>query len=408
MRPTLDLSCVYFVLSLLFISNSHAFEFNVSSPTACDNLTVTWTGGIPPFSLTFVVLNGGNRNISLSNSSFANNEGTFTTQLRLYKSDRFLVSMSDSTGPLSGGTSSILTVGESTSGGFCSGISPVGFSLSYDRTIAQCQPYSFTRVDLFTKSYVSPLTVFGFVPGGNESFVLYPPPFDSFRWNAHLKAQTSVIFSAIDSEGRIGRTGDLLTVLPTNDSSCLSSPPQSSSQSFSPILTPSQFPSWTSNRSRKGLGPGDMAGTIIGVLASVGLFTFIGWWLGICRRHPHFKRTGIDKKTRKSSLESNNIDLSQYDFSHTTRSSYPHEVTGSRPPYPETSYDPTTLATTVVRTEAQGVSDTPPRSVVHRDINEEAAHPIESPPEYSESRPPIPGFPDGSPHHQPLSRDAGI
>ncbi|KAL0067070.1 hypothetical protein AAF712_005857 [Marasmius tenuissimus] len=209
------------------------------------------------------------------------------------------------------------------------------------------------------------------------------------------------ICTAADHLCRVGQTSDLLTVLPTNDSSCLSSPPQSSSsQSFSPITSPTTFNS-RPPKSIGGLKPADMAGTIIGVVASVGLIAFFGWWLGVCRRRSCSKRAGADNHPRKSSLESNNIDLSQYDFSHTTQSSYPNEVTGSRPP--ETSYDPATLAGT--GSGSQDTSNTPPRPIiVHRDVNEGTAHPVELPPEYSESRPPIPGFSEqanGSPPPPP-------
>ncbi|KAK1227794.1 hypothetical protein PQX77_009169 [Marasmius sp. AFHP31] len=385
--PTFNLAHVFFVLSLLLASR--AFEFNVSSPTACDDLTVSWTGGIPPFSLNFIELNYGNHNISIPNSSFSNNEGTFTTQLNLMRSSRFMVSMSDSTGLLSGGTSPVLTVGESIPGPLrCRTGIPPDFYFPHDFTIAQCQPYAFGK-SFDSSNYAPPLTIFGFVPGGRDSFILRPPPFESFVWNVHLKAQTSVAFSIMDAQGRIGQTSDLLTVLPTSDSSCLSSPPQSSSsQSFSPITSPTAI----SPRPPKligGLRPADMAGTIIGAVASVGLIAFFGWWLGVCRRRSRFKRTGTDNRSRKSSLESNNIDLSQYDFSHTTQSSYPNEATGSRPP--ETSYDPAALVST--GNGSQDTSSTSPRPViVHRDVNEDIAHPVELPPEYSESRPPIAGF----------------
>lgn len=55
---------------------------------------------------------GTTRNISIPDSSFSGNKGSFSTPLEIPKNVRILLAMSDATGPIAGGTTDLMTVGE--------------------------------------------------------------------------------------------------------------------------------------------------------------------------------------------------------------------------------------------------------------------------------------------------------
>ncbi|EEC00036.1 hypothetical protein MPER_00119, partial [Moniliophthora perniciosa FA553] len=65
--------------------------------------------------------------------------------------------MSDATGPLSGGTSDLLTVGDTQTGTSCNTTLPANdFFFSTDDTLEQCKPYPFTLYD----GAILPLTIY--------------------------------------------------------------------------------------------------------------------------------------------------------------------------------------------------------------------------------------------------------
>ncbi|KAF9264399.1 hypothetical protein L218DRAFT_863069 [Marasmius fiardii PR-910] len=65
--------------------------------------------------------------------------------------------MSDATGPISGGTSSVMTVGASTNGISCNSTLPANdFFFTVDDPLTQCADFSFTN---YTGA-VTPLTIF--------------------------------------------------------------------------------------------------------------------------------------------------------------------------------------------------------------------------------------------------------
>ncbi|KAG7090037.1 hypothetical protein E1B28_011657 [Marasmius oreades] len=128
--------------------------------------------------------------------------------------------MSDATGPMNGGTSTLMTVGDATSGQSCNTTTPGNdFFFSVESTLTQCGGFPFTLYD----GARLPLNIFAWIPGGPGSFVLPfgPPTATSFNWKANISAQTQVAFSVIDSQGRRGGTDKIRIVAPSNDKSCL-------------------------------------------------------------------------------------------------------------------------------------------------------------------------------------------
>lgn len=80
------------------------------------------------------------RNLSIPVDAFSNGQGTLTTQLALPENQEFLITMSDSTGFGSGGTSPLLTVGPPVSGTNCNTTDPgTSFTFSLPNALQQCR-----------------------------------------------------------------------------------------------------------------------------------------------------------------------------------------------------------------------------------------------------------------------------
>ncbi|KAG7090036.1 hypothetical protein E1B28_011656 [Marasmius oreades] len=141
--------------------------------------------------------------MTIPDSSFQDNKGT-----------QMFFAMSDATGPVSGGTSSLMVVGDATSGQSYNTTSPGNEFFSVESTLTQCSGFPLTLYD----SARLPLTIFAWIPGGLDSFVLPfgPPTATSFDWKANISAQTQVTFSVIDSQGRSGGTDNIHIVEPSN------------------------------------------------------------------------------------------------------------------------------------------------------------------------------------------------
>lgn len=195
-----------------------AFNFTTATvPSECGDLTVDWTGGQAPFQLLIIPPGGTMRNISVPDSAFSNGRGTFRTQLSLRRDRRFVLTMSDATGLVSGGTSELKVVAPPPPNVGCNTTEPnVDFFFSLDSELEQCKPYPFT---LYTNA-IQPITIIGAVPGG-QSFALHPPEGPSYNWTANVAAGTPIIFTMIDSLGRNGGTADIRLVRISNDTSCL-------------------------------------------------------------------------------------------------------------------------------------------------------------------------------------------
>ncbi|TFK41234.1 hypothetical protein BDQ12DRAFT_733544 [Crucibulum laeve] len=254
--------CVGFAVATL-CSSVHAFSFSSSSPSQCDDLSVKWSGGQPPFRLLILPPGGTIRNISIPSSAYQSNQGSFSTQLGIAENQRIILSMSDATGATAGGVTDVMTVGPSMSGTGCNTTDPgTSFFFSLDADLVQCKPYPFTQY----AGAILPVSILAIVPLG-ESFVINTPPSDSFTWTANLTAGTSVSFSMTDAAGRVGGTSSIRVVQSSNDASCITTTATSSSASRTSSFTGSSSPSSTGNSDKSTSKSSSNLGVIIGAAA---------------------------------------------------------------------------------------------------------------------------------------------
>jgi len=207
-------------------------------------LTVTWTGGTPPFQMLLTPVFGTPNNISIPTSAFNNGSGSFSMLLQMQATAQVLLTMSDATGFNSGGTTPVLTVGASKGKSSCNTTIPaIAFSFQLNSALTQCSPFTFTG---YTDA-VQPVTIAAFIPGGT-AFELNPPVGStSFSWNVNAIHGTSMVFSMADAQGRQGGSSDIRVVGLSGDSTCLNnSSPSSTSAPPLPTTSTSPKPNTTS------------------------------------------------------------------------------------------------------------------------------------------------------------------
>ncbi|KAF8632584.1 hypothetical protein AX15_001791 [Amanita polypyramis BW_CC] len=378
----------------------YGFNFSVSTPGQCDPLSVSWSGGQPPFQLLVVPPGGIIRNISIPTPAFDydGTKGTYTIQqLNLSQGAQLMLSMSDATGIFAGGTSALMTVGPSYTHQACNTSQQDNdFYFSLDSTLAQCSPYLFTHYE----GAVLPITILVHIPEG-QSFVMHPSPANSFAWTANLTAGTPAAFSVYDAWGRIGGTSSIRVVQLTNDISCLSS------------VTPSN-PSPQHNNTVKRLA----VGISIGILGLLGLTSLIGFY---CYRQSKQRESRSRSATlavdltcdgcapelpfvgyRSTSLASPGFGMLPDDGINCEDPSIRYKPEPFLAQSPQTRSHPRSAKWVI---ENQDTSDvptaptniTPPSGViVHTDISESLDGLLELPPQYSGDRLPLPSVPSSS------------
>ncbi|TFK56983.1 hypothetical protein OE88DRAFT_1650518 [Heliocybe sulcata] len=268
-----------------FPAFAQAFSFSFGTPTQCDDLSLSWTGGTAPFELTLIPVFGTPRNISIPSSAFSNGRGSYKTQVPFTSNHKLVIAMSDATGFGSGGVSDLVNVGQSVGNVNCNTTDPgVDFDYQLNTALQQCRPYTFSE---YTGA-VQPITIAGIIPGGNVFYVQPPSGPTSFDWTADVAAGTSVIWAVTDARGRQGGTSDVQSVGITNDASCLlanapsstSNPPSatssiaststlntgSGSSSTAPAASATTSPSSDPTNS---VSTAAIAGTVIGGLVAV-------------------------------------------------------------------------------------------------------------------------------------------
>ncbi|KAG1769151.1 hypothetical protein EDD22DRAFT_977564 [Suillus occidentalis] len=225
-----------FTCIISFFSTVRAFSVTVGTPTQCDDLSVTWTGGQPPFEILLTPVFKVPQNISVPTSAFNNGKGSYTISQLPFKNDtQFLLTMSDATAFGSGGTSPILKVGNPVANNNCNTTgSSVDFTFDLPTALQQCNEYTFDDYD----NAVQPITITALIPGG-ESLILHPPTGPSYTWIADVSAGTTLVFVMTDSQGRQGGSSDLETVSLSNNATCLSSNSPSSTASVPSSTTAS-------------------------------------------------------------------------------------------------------------------------------------------------------------------------
>ncbi|RDB28952.1 hypothetical protein Hypma_015596 [Hypsizygus marmoreus] len=303
---------------------AQAFSFTSGPTSQCDDLSLSWTGGTPPFQLLIAPVFGTPRNVSIPLAAFSNGRGSYSFPLPIEQDHKFILTMSDATGFATGGSSDALTSGVSR-GGSCDFKDPgVDFLFELNSALQQCRPYVFSGY----ADAIQPLTIIGTIPGGT-SFVLNPPTgSDSFSWTANVASGTSIIFTMLDSRGRKGGSSDIKTVGITDDTTCLNNQSPSStvaatptpsntsrtSKSQTPTSSPSQSPS-AAPENKASIAA--IAGTVIGALVFLAVTITLGLF---------FLRKKRDARSHSRRMQSE-VDLT-YDPSHAP-SNYPYASGGA-------------------------------------------------------------------------------
>lgn len=321
-------------------------------------MTITWQGGTPPIVATLFPANGVPYKTALQSSG--NGQQSAGIVIPFVQGRKFLVTLSDAGGFATGGTSQLLTVGSSQSGGNCNTADLSNdFFFALNSPLIQCQPYPITGY----KGAVQPVNIAVVVPGG-PSQVLVPPVSSSnaYDWTASLKAGTSVMFSMVDAQGRNGGSSDIRVVGSSSDSSCLGNappPPAPATISVAPatvvastivasavpgtVISGSFIPgtvvsgtfvpgtatvtasatasssasqSQSPTKSKGGMSTGAVVGIVGGVGLGVGILMFAFWWR---RRKPNFddliwpvEQGGTDRPAETAAPNAQPISTGQY------------------------------------------------------------------------------------------------
>ncbi|KAF5374780.1 hypothetical protein D9758_000350 [Tetrapyrgos nigripes] len=280
----LSLWAISVYLALLY--QAKAFNFTHNDPTSCDDFTVQWTSGSPPFYLTLVPVFGTPRNFSIPSDSFSDGKGSFSTQLPFPENRRFVAIMSDSTNYGSGGDTSDLQVGAS-KGGQCNTTDPgVDFLFQLNTALQQCRAFTFSNYD----DAKQPITILGIIPSG-DTFVLHPPTGPTFDWTANVWNGTRVMFLMFDSQGRQGGSSDILTVSATDNSSCI--------DASSPSTTASPSETSGSSDSHSGAPVGAIAGSVLGALVFLAVCITLGLFFLRRRRDRDRPEQRVQRHSRR-------------------------------------------------------------------------------------------------------------
>ncbi|KAF8971399.1 hypothetical protein BDZ97DRAFT_1753221 [Flammula alnicola] len=304
------------VLSFFFaFPTVDAFTFSFgSTPSQCDNLPLTWTGGTPPFQLLIVPIFGTPRNVSIPSSAFSNGQGSYPLQIPLPKGQQMVLTMSDATGFNAGGTSNVLTV-QASQGGSCNTTDPgVAFSFQLNDALQQCRPFTFSGY--IASGATQPVTVAAIIPGGNVLTLFPPVGSDNFLWDAAVARGTSMIFMMTDAQGRPGGSSDVRIVNSSDDNTCLvsNSPsstanPPSPATTASPSSTSSSATTTPSSPPSNGFSIAAIAGTVIGALLFLAVVITLGLFFLRRRHDASLAGNGGDPFRRQSQRVGSRMDL---------------------------------------------------------------------------------------------------
>ncbi|KAG1860636.1 hypothetical protein DFJ58DRAFT_269056 [Suillus subalutaceus] len=212
------------------------FSVTVGTPTQCDPLAISWTGGQAPFEIILTPSLGEYQNYSVPPSAFSNGKGSYSiSQLSLSTGTSFLLTMSDATGFGTGGTTNELTVGNPTTNNNCNTTPqtpPFTFSFS-STSLTQCSPLTIST----TGSVVPPITVVQLIPDGQP--VVFNAVNSPFNFVVDVNAGTDLMYFVTDSQGTQGGVSGIEQVSGSSDSSCLSANSPSSTAGMSATITAS-------------------------------------------------------------------------------------------------------------------------------------------------------------------------
>ncbi|KAG1774125.1 hypothetical protein EV702DRAFT_547216 [Suillus placidus] len=267
----------FFLCIASCLSVARAFSMTVGTPSQCDDLTVSWTGGQAPFEILLTPSLETYQNITVPASAFSNGKGSYSiSQLPLSMGTLFILTMSDATGFGSGGTTNQLTVGNPVANNKCSttvSSPPYEFGLSPSQ-LTQCNQFTIA-VD---SGAVLPLTIVQLIPGGQ------PVVFNSVNSYTltsvvNVNTGTNLQYFVTDSTGRQGGVSGFEQVLGSSNSSCLSANSPSSTAGISATATAS--PSSSSSSSPSSSSSSNVA-LIAGAAGGGAAFLIALTILGMC------------------------------------------------------------------------------------------------------------------------------
>ncbi|KAG1850986.1 hypothetical protein C8R48DRAFT_368412 [Suillus tomentosus] len=232
----------FFTFIASCLSAARAFSVTVGTPTECEPLSISWTGGQAPFEILLAPSDQIYQNISVSASAFSNGKGSYSIpQLMLSSTTSFVLTMSDATGFGSGGTTNEFTVGNSAANNDCGATDPkppYTFDLS---PLTQCSPFTLTA----NSGVFPPITVVQLIPGGES--VVSNSDGNTFSSTLYVSAGTSLLYLVYDSLGNQGGVSPYEVVSGSSDSSCLSANSPSSTPSMPATASPSSSSSSSSS-----------------------------------------------------------------------------------------------------------------------------------------------------------------
>ncbi|KAG2149104.1 uncharacterized protein EDB93DRAFT_1328199 [Suillus bovinus] len=242
----------FFVCIFSCLSVARAFSVTVGTPTQCGPLNISWTGGQAPFEILIAPSLQPYQNVSVPASAFSNGQGSYSIpQLSLSTGTTFLLTMSDATGFGSGGTTNILTVGNSVGNNVCS--TPI-LSPPYTFELSPLPPIQCSQFTVLAESSaVLPITIVQLIPGG-QSVVFNSNSGESFTSVVNVAAGTNLMYLVFDSLGRQGGVSGFEQVVGTGNFSCLSanSPSTTAGMSATTTATTSQSSSSSSSSTPTG------------------------------------------------------------------------------------------------------------------------------------------------------------
>ncbi|KAJ3842578.1 hypothetical protein F5878DRAFT_697780 [Lentinula raphanica] len=248
--PAIALAAAFFASSTLLAVQAFSFSATPAVIDSCGNVTLTWTGGSPPFYLLAIPIFGTPRNISIPDSAYQND---IPRQ-----------------GFGSGGDTQILQMGDASSES-CNTTDPgSAFTFQLNAALQQCREFTF---EAYTAA-IQPVTILvGVIPGG-DSFTLSPPNGStSYEWTADIWNGTTIVFMMVDAEGRQGGTSDTLTVGTSDNSSCINA--------SSPVATTSPIAS-SANSTSTDSGSSTSVGAIVGGAVGGSVTLAAGMLFALC------------------------------------------------------------------------------------------------------------------------------
>ncbi|KAI0705750.1 hypothetical protein C8T65DRAFT_830524 [Cerioporus squamosus] len=275
------------------------FTFTYGAATECDDFDFSWTGGTPPFTLTFVPSYQTKITVVIPDSAFSNSHGSYTTPMRLSAGNETVVVMSDSTGFGSGGVSPLFKVGNSVRHLPC-GIKDDphnDFYFNIDNPFTQCSDVTFS----WDKDVIQPVQITGVVAGGS-TFVLNPENGSHiFDWKVNIVGGTQVLFFMTDSGARQGGTESVMTVLQSGDMSCLGSG-SPASVTNPPASTSTQTGTASASSSASHISTGTLVAAIVAPVVAVTMLA-IGTIIWYCRRRRNRGVTVLGGRSKQPEVD---------------------------------------------------------------------------------------------------------